>query len=339
MRRFVRIVLVLIVLVVAASIFNVLYARHLAAKYPVPGRIVEVNGHRMHIDCSGAGSPTVVLESGQGGDWLEWQLVQPELSKTTRVCSYDRAGLGWSDPQPGERDAKNIAAQLHALLLAAGEHPPFVMVGASSGALHVRQFASDFPRDIAGMVFVDGSLPEQVAALPYGQDSPEKRSQRHFQVRVEWLKTISGYWRLTGQCKGELEKGFETYTDYAAAENCRPAFATSYLGEWDDFWLSAEEAGRAHCCSDFPVLVISQDPDRPKPGWDQVSLDANPIWANLQESLKQLSPRSRRIIARGAGHHIYAHRPDVVISGIAWLIGQVRDPRPDDPAWGTTVVQ
>ena len=340
MRRLFRIILLLIAIVVIAALFNALWARHLAAKYPVPGRIVEVNGYKMHIDCSGSGSPTVVLEAGQGGDWIEWQMVQPGLSQTTRVCSYDRAGLGWSEPQPGERDAIHIAAQLHALLAAAGEHPPYVLVGASAGALHVRQFASNFPSDVAGMVFVDGSLPEQVAALSYGADSADKRAGRHFQVRMEWLKTLSGYWRLTGQCKGETEKGLEAYVNYAAAENCRPAYATSYLGEWDDFWLSAEEAGRARCCADFPVLIISQDSERPiPPDWSAEARAGLPIWENLQEGLKKLSPRSRRIIARGAPHHIYSHRPDVVISGIAWLVGQIRDPHPGDPEWGTTTTQ
>ena len=150
-------------------------------------------------------------------------------------------------------------------------------------------------------------------ALPYGKDSPAKREQRHRDARWEWLKTVSGWFRLTGQCKGEVENGLEAYIDFATAEACRPRFATSYLGEWDDFWRSAAEAGQARCCSDVPLLVISQDPDRPKPGWDAQSLAANPIWARLQENVKRLSPRSRRIIARGSGHHVMIDRPGFVV--------------------------
>ena len=108
--------------------------------------------------------------------------------------------------------------------------------------------------------------------------------------------------------------------DLATAEACRPSFAASWLGEWDDFWRSGDEAAHAPCCGNLPLLVISQDPDRPKPGWDARSLAANPIWAGLQENLKKLSPRSRRIIARNSGHHIMTDRPDVIINNVREVV-------------------
>ena len=134
-----------IALVACSATLNVLAIRILAARHPVPGALVDIDGRAMHIYCVGKGTPTVVLESGAGDDWIYWQKVQPEASRASRVCTYDRGGLGWSDPRPGRRDAHAIAADLHRLLAAAGERPPYVMVGASAGALYARMFAATFP--------------------------------------------------------------------------------------------------------------------------------------------------------------------------------------------------
>jgi pimeloyl-ACP methyl ester carboxylesterase len=328
----------LLLLVLAGAAYNAFCVSQLQRRYPVPGKLVAVNGSMMHLYCTGSGSPTVVLESGLGGDWIYWQKVQPEAAKATRVCSYDRAGIGWSDPQPGPRDARNIAQQLHALLHQAGEAAPFVLVGGSAGGLYVRQFTALYPNEVAALVFADASLPEQIQALPGAGFSEATARKRHREARWEWLKEGSGWARLTGKCRGEVERGLEAYLPVASAEACRPELAVSWLGEWDEFWHSAEEAGQAECCGDRPVLIISQDPDRPKPGWTAQAIAANPIWNSLQEHLKGLSPHSRRIIARSAGHHVMIDRPDVIIRGIGGIVAQVRNGAPD-PAEGTTIVE
>ena len=143
MRRLLFTVLFVVLFgVLASAAYNAIYVHHLAKRYPTPGNFYSVNGYRMHLYCTGSGSPTVVLEGGRGADWIYWQKVQPELAKTTRVCSYDRAGLGWSDPQPGARDAINIATQLHALLQQAGETGPLIVLGASAGGFEPPSQAS-----------------------------------------------------------------------------------------------------------------------------------------------------------------------------------------------------
>src|SRR5689334_13307282 len=275
-RLLLGILFVMLFCVLASAAYNAIYVHRLAKRYPVPGQFYLVNGHQMHLYCTGSGSPTVVLEGGRGDDWLYWQKVQPELAKTTRVCSYDRAGLGWSDPQPGARDAIHIVAQLHSLLQQAGETGPLIVAGASMGGFYVREYVATYPAEIAGVVFVDASVPEQTKALPDAKDSDAKRKERHRMATVEWLKETSGWARLSGQCQGEVEQGLEAYIDLASAEACRPSFAASWLGEWDDFWRSGEEAAQAPCCGNRPLLVISQDPDRPKPGWDAQSIAAIP---------------------------------------------------------------
>ena len=314
MKRLVLIIVVALVGCVAAgAAYNAIRIRQLARKYSPLGKLISVNGRPMHLYCSGSGSPVVVLEGGLGRDALSWQEVQPELSKTTRVCSYDRPGLGWSELQPGPRDARSIATQLHSLLQQAGERGPFVLVGASAGGYYIRQFYSDHSGEVVGIVFSDSSIPEQVQALSYGRDSEEKKKKRHRDAEWDLVKEATGWARLTGHCQGEVPKGLEAYRGQIAAETCRPSYTMTWLPEWDAFWTSAEQAAQARCCGELPLVIISQDPDRPKPGWSAESLAAQPVWVKLQESLKSLSPHSRRIVARGSGHHVMFDRPDVII--------------------------
>jgi pimeloyl-ACP methyl ester carboxylesterase len=325
MKRIGAILMVLAGFVVVCALYNLAVAAVLRHRYPPLGRIYNVNGFAMHLYCTGTGGPTVVLEAGLGDDLIYWQKVQPEIAKTTRVCSYDRAGLGWSGDQPGPHDAKHIASQLHALLRQGGVSAPLVLVGASAGGLYARQFASDYSAQVAAMVFVDSSVPDQVRDMPTGAWSAAKSRKMHRDAMWDLIKQTTGWARIKGECKGEVEKGLDAYRDLARAEACRPAYARAGLAEWDEFWHSADEAREAHCCGDIPLLIISQDPDRPKPGWDAQSIAGQPVWNRLQESLMSLSPQSRRIIARGSGHHVMIDRPAVVISGIRQVVTDLRE--------------
>ncbi len=130
-------------------------------RHPPPGETYLVDGHQMRIDCTGSGSPTIVLDAGLGNDGLIWGGVQPVLAKTTRVCSYDRAGFGWSDALPPPRDADHIAAELHELLAAAKINGPIVLMGHSIAGIYIRDYATRYPADVSGLIFVDGSTPLQ----------------------------------------------------------------------------------------------------------------------------------------------------------------------------------
>jgi pimeloyl-ACP methyl ester carboxylesterase len=126
---------------------------------PMPGQLVDVGGYKMHIDCMGRGTPTVILDSGLGDSYISWNKVQPEIAQFTCVCSYDRAGLGYSDSSPRPRTGKDIAEELHALLHNAGISPPYILVGHSMGGYDVRLDASLHRGEVAGMVLVDASHP------------------------------------------------------------------------------------------------------------------------------------------------------------------------------------
>jgi pimeloyl-ACP methyl ester carboxylesterase len=132
------------------------------AAFPGPGEMVEVGDHRLHLNCVGQGNPTVVLDGGWGYTSVEWSgWVLPEVANHTRVCAYDRAGMGWSEPGPSPPDATRVASQLHALLRAADEEGPYVLVGHSLAGLYSRIYAERYPEEVAGMVLVDSTHPNQ----------------------------------------------------------------------------------------------------------------------------------------------------------------------------------
>ena len=134
--------------------------------YPAPGTLYDVGGHRLHLNCTGTGSPTVVLEHGLGATSAGWARITTELSQTTRVCTYDRAGQGWSDDVDTPQDGLAIAADLHTLLARADESGPYVLVGHSAGGPYVMTYAAQYPDEVAGMVLLDSMSPYEFTDLP-----------------------------------------------------------------------------------------------------------------------------------------------------------------------------
>jgi len=134
--------------------------------YPAPGTLYDVGGHRLHLNCSGTGSPTVVLESGLGGTSATWSRVTSAVGRTTRVCAYDRAGQGWSDDIDTPQDGLAVAVDLHTLLALSGEAGPYVLVGHSAGGTYVMIYAAEYPDEVAGMVLLDSMSPYEFTDLP-----------------------------------------------------------------------------------------------------------------------------------------------------------------------------
>ena len=134
--------------------------------YPAPGTLYDVGGHRLHLNCSGTGGPTVVLENGLGATSLTWTRITAEVGRTTRVCAYDRAGQGWSDDLSAPQDGLAVAADLHNLLALSGEPGPYVLVGHSAGGAYVMTYAAQYPDEVAGMVLLDSMSPYAFTALP-----------------------------------------------------------------------------------------------------------------------------------------------------------------------------
>lgn len=148
-------------------------------KYPPLGQRLDVGGYRLHLNCTGEGKPTVVFDSGAGNSSLDWLLVQPEVAKFTKVCTYDRAGYGWSDPSRLPRTSQQSVDELHTLLVKAGIEPPYVLVGHSRGGMNVRLYTSQYPEEVVGMVLVDSGHEDDRSHL-----TPEGRKQETKYLRL-----------------------------------------------------------------------------------------------------------------------------------------------------------
>jgi len=317
-------VLLLAVLLACSAMYNHWVFQHYRALYPPPGVLYPVDGLTMHLYCTGSGAPTVILEAGLGDDSRIWGKVQPELSKLTRVCSYDRAGLGWSDPRPGVRDSNSIADQLHGLLAAARIGVPIVPMGHSIAGLHMRAYVSKYPQGIAGVVFVDGVTPDQTQRMQEGTD--------HFIRQLVWMKPLVtlGIVRLAGRCGATPPPGMEAYAGWYRADNyCNPSYATIYGGELEGSGPSAREVMHTGPFGDLPILIFSRDPGgkSPMPSED------------FQESLKSLSSRSRRIIAQRSTHYIQIDRPDLLNLEVPVFIRQIRGDAPQPSDYGSTKIE
>jgi pimeloyl-ACP methyl ester carboxylesterase len=159
-------VIAVLVLVSIGAIYGSLARTVDQSAFPAPGKLYDVGGHRLHLDCRGEGSPTVVLANGLGGLSAGWARITGPIVATTRVCAYDRAGQGWSDDADSPRDGVQTAEDLHTLLAEAGEQGPYVLVGHSTGGTFALTYASRYPDQVAGLVLLDSSSPEQFTLLP-----------------------------------------------------------------------------------------------------------------------------------------------------------------------------
>nr|WP_239537554.1 alpha/beta hydrolase [Dyella mobilis] len=280
----------------------------------------------MHLFCTGEGSPTVLLESGFGDDFTAWAKVQPVLSKITRTCSYDRAGFGWSESQPGVADAEHVADTLHTLLDQAGITEPVVLMGHSLGGVYIRDYAMHFPHDVAGMVLVDATTP-----MPPSMPASLAALDKHGAAEFLFLRALIdlGIARATGQCDA-IPPGFDAYAGWIRANTCVPNQMSAYRQAYDAVPASLAEVARSGRIGDFPILIFSQDPEQTVPAMlaQQVSPADWQTGMRLhddgQEALKKLSPYSRRIIAKGSSHYIQYDRPDLLDREVTAFIQHIR---------------
>ncbi len=315
--------------VAASSVVDAIVSR---ADY-LPGALYLVNGHRMRMECTGSGTPTLVLDAGLGNDGLIWSGIQPLLAKTTRVWSYDRAGFGWSDPLPPPRDAEHIAVELHGLLAAAGINGPVVLMGHSIAGLYIREYANRYPSAIAGLIFVDSStpLPQRDPAIPVAERTPQRirmlLERTAFAIRLP---------RLFGACPGSFP-GYKLRTLDLQLEGLCREHLEAFTGEQENFDRSAEEASQGGSYGGLPILIFSRDPA--SFGCSSEALDRQRAWNRKQAGLKKLSTQSRRVIAKGSGHYVQLDRPELVEREVRLFIEQVRGTAPETARNRTTALE
>jgi pimeloyl-ACP methyl ester carboxylesterase len=278
--------------------------------------MVDVGGYRLHLSCAGSGDPTVILESGAGVPGLNWALVQPEVAKRARVCTYDRAGLGWSDPSPRPRTAAVMAEELHTLLERAGIDGPYVLVGHSLGGVIVRQFALAHPHDVVGMVLVDSAGEQQSARFPEAIKASLAGAPRLLRLMslagdAGLLALYPGIFPLPTQLPADTAATFQ-----ALVVSSGKLFRTS-LAEMSA--ADIDPTPRPATLGDIPLLVLRHSRTvAPIKGevTPEVAQAYEQIWAQMQDELAALSPRGRVVVAEESGHSIQLDRPDVVIGAI-----------------------
>ncbi len=302
--------------------------------YAAPQHLVTVaSGRRMNIYCLGHGTPTVILDAGMGDSTIAWALVQKPIARTTRVCSYDRAGLGFSDGSPQPSTALNIASDLHALLRAAGEKPPYVMVGHSAAGMYIRVFADRYPSEVVGLVSVEGSHEDQ-STRGWAIGEPGQKAK--------WDAFLAESDRCVEEARKGLRPGtpaFETCVGtpdprfsaqinavqlrYAATPRWQAAAASERHAI---FYASAEQtrATRRHF-GDIPLIVLTHAPYPRAKDETQALRDQRTLsWEGMHNEVAAMSTRGIDIIVPGAGHYVQYDRPQVVIDAVDQAVAIAR---------------
>jgi pimeloyl-ACP methyl ester carboxylesterase len=318
-RHWVRIILrSLLILVVLLAAAGFLYENISEARdrrfHSMPGLRIDVGGYKLHINCTGQETPAVILDSGLGDSYVSWMKVQPQIAKFTRVCSYDRAGLGYSDSSPRPRTSEVMAEELHALLHNAGILPPYILVGHSMGGYNVRVFASLYRTEVGGMVLVDASHPDQEKRFP-----PALNDLNKTWVREQEFLAYSmpfGIPRLLGFCDAD---------PVIRSADCNFHSANEGLTELKAFSESASQAAPTGLLGNLPLVVLSHDPDMPMPDIPaDLEKPINDEWKQMQDELSHLSTRGTHVVATKSGHYIQIDRPELVIEAVRNVVDQAR---------------
>lgn len=269
-----------------------------------PGNMYDVGGYDLQMYCVGSGGPTVIVDIGLGSSSMEWLPIQADVRQHTRICTYDRAGYGWSDEGPGPRTATLLTEELHTLLKKAQEAPPYILVGHSFGGYIVQYFAETYPDEVAGMILVESSHPEQAARLsqlsdPATDDDIDK--SRPDTINPVMLSQARGDPRGTPQEIGEFL-------------NSRRKALFSQMDELSHFAESGKQVAARRPLPEIPLLVLS----RGQPVWgdSEAGKKAEAEWQLLQRELAELTNTAEQRIAAESGHHIHMDQPAFVVDAI-----------------------
>lgn len=303
------------------------------------GQAVDIGGRTLNVYCSGQDGPTVVFETGGNGPGLEWSHLQPRIAQFTRACWYDRAGVGWSDPPPQPRTSASVVGDLHELLRRAAIAPPYLFVGASVGGEYARVYTSRYPREVAGLVLLDSSHPDQ--REPVFLQSPfnlMSRGKRHLICAGMPLIARFGILRLiASRMRGPVSTGPSERADILAKLTSRPSamrvdaeqtcaatdsgrlVPTSGTGnpELDNAARSAGSLG------DRPLIVLTAGRYWAPQGLEKEAANYHDLWVHqLQASLARLSTRGKQEVVDA--QHNMAEAQDAVVNAIREVVDDVR---------------
>lgn len=281
-----------------------------------PRHLVSAGGFRLNVYCIGQGRPTVILEAGLGDSLDSWRQVQPAIARFTRVCSYDRAGYGYSDAGPMPRTSNRIARELHAALESAGEKPPYLLVGYSFGGFNVRAFNGKYPNQVASLVLVDSTQEDQYHLLPRAWTDLGVATRLRAERQLFWAPFYIdlGIARLELRLTGQVPPPLLLQSKYLKAR------ASEFL----NIQVSADQARMSGNLEDKPIVVLTAgkviDASLKAALSTQDQETYANIWINiLQVRLASLSTRGRRIFLPDSSHDIPNDRPDAIVAVVREL--------------------
>ncbi len=305
-------------------------------------RLVSIGSRHLNIYCTGSGSPTVVLDAGLGDTTEVWYKVQGPISKRTRVCSYDRAGMGFSDGTTSRRDAQSAVNDLHALLQRAGIEPPYVLIGHSIAGLYAPLYADRYTSEVAGMVLVD--------------PTPPYVYRREASVAPAITELAKGQEAMAGQCykaaaSGRLKPGDKAYGDCVGTPaqqraSCLKdgpamcAFERVQVAQqsspwyWYDSMLeedsvegsdSAEAQRAERKYGAMPLIVLTAADGFKLPGIPEAQqIAAWKMWNAMHEELARYSSVGVNFVVRNSGHYVQLEQPAAVLSAVDEVVDQAR---------------
>jgi pimeloyl-ACP methyl ester carboxylesterase len=292
---------------------------------PPLGRLVDIGGRKLHLNCAGSGTPAVIIENGSSAFSIDWALVQPEVAKFTQVCSYDRAGHAWSEAGPARGSIQQTIDDLHLLLRKAGIRPPYVLVGASLGGIYTRAYQRRYPEEVVGLVLDDPTSDEGLGyrvngkdkliyemsgrdmreafrpllrdgwhpELPTKVEEPHDRLPKHLQASLLWAAR-------------KFAAESDIYQEVVAAESWRQEFIA----------LRNERLRREHALGDVPLIVLGRKQS-----------DMETRQRHLVD-LKGLSSAGKLVMAEESGHEIHLYQPKLVVKAIQEVVDAARKRTP-----------
>lgn len=309
----------------------------LAATPKAPGKLVDLNGHKLHVYCTGGGGPTVVVENGLGDFSFDWILVQSRVARFTRICTYDRGGYAWSDPGPKPRTFAQLNLELHDALAKLGEHGPFVLVGHSFGGPVMRNFARVYAADVVGMVFVDaaheglrvgigggktirlgdGAKGREIPAPHEDMSASDKPTVRAEDLPEE-LKRLDSMFKVLPSEQQTMQLWAQQLPEVYDAENSETQWSDEYFAKW----LATPQTG---VLGAMPLIVLSRmdggyregDSDIPAAQLEKERKDG-------QAKLVLLSSNSKQVLVHG-GHNMNLEAPNDVSNAIREVVSAVRN--------------
>lgn len=347
-RAAITVVVLLVVLAAVGFGYESVMAAGDARRFPAPGRVLTVDGQAMHLLCTGTGSPTVVMDAGLGGWSVDWSAVQPSVAGSTRVCTYDRPGMGGSSSRPEPRDAQHAVNELHALLTNGGIDGPLVLVGHSNGGLRVLLYAAEHRADVVGLVLVDPtpistpdeqfvvlSSSQQAELITLSKDQPSKNEEGG-QPLVGLIQAAQpfGIARLLsdGMLAGSIYPHLspELQPAYRAGLN-RASYMSTLAAEAQQRQASIDQVRQMGTLGNLPMVVLaSSSPsafygDPVPPEFSGRVLDLMHVMLDgSRQAIAHLSATGRVESVARAGHYVQFDRPDAVIQAIQDMLVAAR---------------